>query len=455
MGRVGKNSWLVVAMLALVWAAPAGAAEVTEFPLESNSIESLAQTPDGTIVYSASRPRGTIYSYEPWLGFVGRLGPNGPLGETPVPPSFPGNVAVGSEGTAWFGNSTEPIARLTAAGWSPTSARNPGSEQHVVAAAGGGVWFTSRSDSRGDVVGRISASGQVEEWAIPTHESGPRSIVEGSGGSAWFTEYFADKIGRVTPSGQITEYPLPAGTRPSALTVDAAGNVWFTGQSSIGRMSPEGTITMFPLGGVSPGAIAAGPDGRIWFTETTRRDTKPEYETVSRGLGRFNPNTDRYSEVRPPDADSDPIDLIAGSEGDLWYAAMGEGPCEGGGSTCMLWQPKNPAIVGRVAVAPLTTTVTAGAASVWRNRANVPIACSEGNAAESCRGTVEVKVGGRVVGRDRYVVPVDYTRQWPAKRLGHIPSLLKLVGKRRRGLAIIRPDAGGRLRRSISLTPAP
>jgi virginiamycin B lyase len=450
---MGVRKWgcLGVALVGvLAVAAPAGAAKVTEFPLESKSISSVAQAPDGTIVYSASHPYGGTASNGPgWLGFVGRIGQNGPLGETAVPPSFPGDIAVGSEGDAYLTPSSGGIARLTPSGeWSSTAARQTASERSVSPAAGGGVWFVQRSDQTVDTVGRISAAGQVSEFPIPSHESGPHAIVEGHEGDAWFTEYFADKIGRVTPSGQITEFPVPKGTGPYDITVDGGGNIWFTGltATSIGRISPEGMVAMFPLpSGVNAGAIAAGPDGRIWFTEVTRREP-------FRGIGRIGP-IGHYSEVPLPDAASDPVDLISGAEGNIWYAAMGQGPCEGGGGSCSVWKPEKPAIVGRITVTPLRAAVAKDRAPVWRNRVNVAITCTEGDASETCEGWVEVKVGGRTVARSRYLASSDSMRQNAVRRVPHAPSLLKVISKRRRALIVLHPDTGGRVRRALNLLP--
>ncbi len=54
-------------------------------------------------------------------------------------------------------------------------------------------------------------------------------MVEGPDGKMWFTE--ADKIGRITPSGEITEFPLPTpDSAPMGITTGPDGNLWFTEQ---------------------------------------------------------------------------------------------------------------------------------------------------------------------------------------------------------------------------------
>ena len=49
----------------------------------------------------------------------------------------------------------------------------------------------------------------------------------------WFAENATHKIGRITPSGQITEYPLPSRTAgPDKITTAPDGTLWFTVRTS-------------------------------------------------------------------------------------------------------------------------------------------------------------------------------------------------------------------------------
>src|SRR5438105_4468929 len=80
--------------------------------------------------------------------------------------------------------------------------------------AGLALWLAEELGSR---IGRISTSGRLTEFAIPTPDSGPTGIAGGSDGSLWFTESPggtepAAKIGRITTAGVVTEFPV-AGTR--------------------------------------------------------------------------------------------------------------------------------------------------------------------------------------------------------------------------------------------------
>ncbi|HYK84752.1 MAG TPA: Virginiamycin B lyase, partial [Ktedonobacteraceae bacterium] len=56
----------------------------------------------------------------------------------------------------------------------------------------------------------------------------------------WFIEQSEDKIGRITPSGVITEFPLPtSGSSPAEITSGPGHNLWFTesGTSKIGQIT--------------------------------------------------------------------------------------------------------------------------------------------------------------------------------------------------------------------------
>lgn len=160
------------------------------------------------------------------------------------------------------------------------SADPPGTRKEpfvIVQGPDGHVWYTLREGNR---IGRINpATGTVTTFAVPTvvpctHAPGscsskPSGITVGPDGNLWFTELHGNKIGRITPSGTITEYPLPTpGRHPSNIVAGPDGYLWFTeaGGSKIGRIDRGGTIVEFDLSASSHG-ITVGPDLAIWFTE--------------------------------------------------------------------------------------------------------------------------------------------------------------------------------------------
>ncbi|MEO8191068.1 MAG: hypothetical protein ABI682_12065 [Acidobacteriota bacterium] len=135
----------------------------------------------------------------------------------------------------------------------------------IAAGPDGNVWFTERNASK---IGRITPSGVVTEFSIPTAGSEPTSITRGPDGNLWFTEN-AGKIGRITTAGAVTEYPLSnTSSTPDSIVVGSDGNLWFTefALGKIGRITPAGAITEFQTPS-DPASIAPGSDGNLWFTE--------------------------------------------------------------------------------------------------------------------------------------------------------------------------------------------
>ena len=115
----------------------------------------------------------------------------------------------------------------------------------------------------------------ITKFPIPAASS-LRGITAGPDGNLWFTEQGGNQIGRISPSGTITEFQVPTPRSGlGGITTGPDGNLWFTegtarSSDKIGRISPNGTITEFPLPPIGgPEEITAGPDGNLWFTNIT------------------------------------------------------------------------------------------------------------------------------------------------------------------------------------------
>jgi virginiamycin B lyase len=125
----------------------------------------------------------------------------------------------------------------------------------------GALWFTESANK----IGRITSTGVVTEFAIPTASTNPSGIVTGPDGNLWFAENAAAKIGRLTTTGIFAEFTLPAGSLPRFPTVGPDGNLWFTDNGKIERVSTIGAITVFPVPLFGIVSITAGTDGNLWF----------------------------------------------------------------------------------------------------------------------------------------------------------------------------------------------
>ena len=208
-----------------------------------------------------------------------------------------------------------PTERLTASGEVTEFALpHPASGPTTIAlAADGTLWFT---ESDGNRIGRMNPDGTgLVEFDVPTEESSPRIIALGADGNLWFSEHLASRIARITPRGEITEFPIPSpDSQPRAIALGADGNIWFGmfGAGKIGRITPAGAITEFeiPTPFSGPRALAAGPDGNIWFSEFHASK-----------IGRITMDG-VVTEFTLPRPDSGPGDITAGADGNLWFVEL-------------------------------------------------------------------------------------------------------------------------------------
>ena len=76
---------------------------------------------------------------------------------------------------------------------------------------------------------------------------------------------------RLLSSSNTTEHRIPTPhSYPVEIVTGPDGALWFTESSgnNIGRITTNGQITEYPVGtDSSPYGIAIGPDGALWFTE--------------------------------------------------------------------------------------------------------------------------------------------------------------------------------------------
>jgi virginiamycin B lyase len=129
-----------------------------------------------------------------------------------------------------------------------------------------------------------------------------------------------NRIVRVSPGGRALAFDLPDDSAPAAIAAIPDGNLWFTearqlrGQSYgyIGSITPQGKLNEWriPTPGSSPRGIAEGLDESLWFTE--------EYGNK---IGRITQDG-RITEFAVPTPGAQPIGIMAGSDGGLWFSEM-------------------------------------------------------------------------------------------------------------------------------------
>ena len=287
-----------------------------------------------------ARPRGLPAALLALAALVAASGADGQSIEEFALPSAgqavssPAGITAGPDGALWFAESAgNRIGRITPSGSiTEYQLSAPAGPDHITAGPDGNLWFTEQSAGR---IGRITTTGGVTEFELPP-PAGFASlellgIVAGPDGQIWFTErrnpssgHPVGVIGRMTTTGALTELPLPPDHLPGAIAAGSDGALWFTqsgsGSGKIGRMTTSGSFTEFGVtstGEVAMG-IALGPDGNLWFTDPVIVRPAPRPSRI----GRID-TSGAITEFDVPTAGSFPTSIAAGPDGNLWFTDSG------------------------------------------------------------------------------------------------------------------------------------
>ncbi|MGH9443328.1 MAG: virginiamycin B lyase family protein [Thermoanaerobaculia bacterium] len=110
----------------------------------------------------------------------------------------------------------------------------------------------------------------------------------------------------------ITEHAVPTAGSTRDIASGPDGNLWFTESSAnkIGRITPAGAFTEYPIPTAASKAseITSGPDGNLWFTESNGNK-----------IGKITP-AGVLTEYPVPTAASSPDVITSGPDGNLWFA---------------------------------------------------------------------------------------------------------------------------------------
>jgi streptogramin lyase len=244
-------------------------------------VSGLAEGPNNEIWFTVEGPLGE--------SFIGRISSAGKVVEFPLGGNGnPEGIAMGGDGSMWFANVGEgKIGEADAGGIVAEYPIPTGMQTNMpviskpvgIAAVGGegNMWFIDDGqDQEGrSLVGRVTPTGKITEFALPAVFGSPYQMAVGSEGNIWFTERSGQRIGRVTPEGEVQEFTV-TGFPSGAIALGSDGNMWFAqmvgGAPALGRITPTGTITNYGPVIANEGqsdAIAPGSSGDMWFTTTT------------------------------------------------------------------------------------------------------------------------------------------------------------------------------------------
>ena len=201
--------------------------------------------------------------------------------------------------------------------------------------------------------------GALKQFKVPTANSQPRAITNGSDGNRWFTEgtEFTNspaKVGRITAAGSITEFDVDCNfciltdivqgpddilymtsNNPILVRFDVAtetqlasiaipnnnavagdlaidgDDIWFTdfNNDSLWRYNiTMGQFTQFPLQ-IQPSDVEIDSAGSAWFTAT-----------FDNSVNRLNPATGTVETFAVPDGLS-PRSLAIATDGQIWFTS--------------------------------------------------------------------------------------------------------------------------------------
>ncbi len=157
--------------------------------------------------------------------------------------------------------------------------------------------------------------GGLKQYKVPTADSQPRAIVNGSDGNRWFTlgTEFTNAppaIARITPSGAVTEFRPPCETCIVTDLVQGPGDILYfsSNEPFLGRITTAGTF-LAPIPTPESDALAgdlAVHGSQVWMTDFNN-DALWRYDIPSGSFTRFDV--------------SEPSDVVVDAAGIVWFAA--------------------------------------------------------------------------------------------------------------------------------------
>jgi streptogramin lyase len=193
----------------------------------------------------AAGPDGNLWFTDPQSQQIGKVTISGTSTMYSVK-SSPGHIINGKDGFLWYGGDDGFLGRIDTNGSSkefsfPTIS-GQGLVEAITVGGDGRLWFTFNDSYHPGTVAAMTTTGDYSLYAMNlTSNLLPysHSIAAGPDGNVWFAD--PDGVARITPSGKVTVFQLPSDSESADfITAGADSCLWFSGQknNAIGRMCP-------------------------------------------------------------------------------------------------------------------------------------------------------------------------------------------------------------------------
>ena len=166
--------------------------------------------------------------------------------------------------------------------------------------------------------------GSLKQFRVPTANSQPRYITNGSDGNLWFTEgrdnfVTPAHIGRITPAGAVSEFVVGCNGCILNDIIQGPNNIlYFTSNEAIlGRIDTSGVqgfSTPMPNSSVLAGNLAVHGDD-LWITDFNNNT-----------IWRYNITADAFTGFPLPAGSPTPADVVVDAAGIVWFTEPGGPP---------------------------------------------------------------------------------------------------------------------------------
>ena len=182
------------------------------------------------------------------------------------------------------------------------------------------VWFTQPGNNQ--VVSYRKDLG-FTEYPSPTPQSGPGRLDFDNDGNVWYPELYTDKLARLDPkTGEITEWDTPTkGGLPAGVRVDREKDIVWVSEPMADKLAAfkDGKFTEYPI--PTRGSVVStnvtDERGLVWFTEGGWRGS-----AGGNKIGTLDPNTGLVEEFPIPYENSQPLGMIQGRDGSIWFSLV-------------------------------------------------------------------------------------------------------------------------------------